>query len=74
MPQLYYRHNGYVGTWFIDPAYEGKTAEGENLTVCSFWWENPNPDKEISTVEYQPIENDYCGLVLAGIKGLNKKS
>ena len=32
-----------------------------------------DPEKEIKTIEYRPIENDYCGLILAGIRGLNKK-
>ena len=73
MPQAFYRHNGYVGTWFQDPIYQGKTYSGEDLTVSGFVWENPNPEKEIASVKYRPIENDYCGLLLAGIKGLNKK-
>jgi hypothetical protein len=73
MPHGFYRHNGYVGTWFSDPTYQGKTYTGEDLTVSGFVWENPNPEKEIASVKYRPIENDYCGLILAGIKGLNKK-
>ena len=73
MPQEYYRHNGYVGTWFIDPTYQGKSAAGEDLTVCGFIFENPNPDKVIESISYKPNEDDYCGLILAGIKGLNRK-
>ena len=73
MPQQFYRHNGYVGTWFADPTYSGKSASGDDLTVYGFVFENPNPDKEIESIEYRPIENDYCGLILAGIRGLNKK-
>ena len=73
MPQGFYRHNGYVGTWFSDPTYQGKTHCGMDLTVSGFVYENPNPEKIIKTVEYRPIENDYCDLALAGIKGLNKK-
>ena len=72
-PQEYYRHNGYVGTWFSNPTYQGKNCQGEDITVGGFVWENPNPDKKIATVEYIPVENDWCGLILAGIKGLNRK-
>lgn len=72
MPQQFYRHNGYVGTWFADPVYRGKTGDGSDVTVTGFVWENPHPEKCISSVEYLPVENDYCGLILAGIKGLNK--
>lgn len=73
MPQKFYRHNGYVGTWFTDPVYQGKTLQGDDLTVSGYVWENPYPEKKITTIEYVPIENNYCGLILAGIKGLNKK-
>lgn len=73
MPQGFYRHNGYVGTWFSDPTYQGKDESGADLTVSGFVWENPNPDKKIESIEYAPIDSDWCGLVLAGIKGLNKK-
>ena len=73
MPQEFYRHNGYVGTWFCDPAYQGKTDAGEDLTVGGFVWENPYPQKEIRSISYRPVENDYCGLILAGIKGLNRR-
>ena len=73
MPQEFYRHNGYVGTWFSDPTYQGKDESGADLTVSGFVWENPNPDKKIESIEYAPIDSDWCGLVLAGIKGLNKK-
>jgi hypothetical protein len=73
MPQEFYRHNGYVGTWFTDPVYQGKTLQGDDLTVSGYVWENPYPEKKITTIEYVPIENNYCGLILAGIKGLNKK-
>lgn len=69
----YYRHNGYVGTWFIDPVYSGKTAAGEDMTVTGFLWENPHPEKQIASIEYRGCEDEYCTLVLAGIKGLNKK-
>jgi hexosaminidase len=73
MPQGFYRHNGYVGTWFADPVYQGKNEHGEDLTVTGFIYENPNPKKEIKSIEYRPTEGDYCGLILAGIKGLNKR-
>ena len=73
MLKPYYRHNGYVGTWFADPTYQGKDELGFDTVITGFVVENPNPDKEIAFIEYRPIENDYCGLILAGIRGLNKK-
>jgi hypothetical protein len=73
-PQQYYRHLGYVGTWFADPAYQGKSDTGEDITVLGFLWENPSPEKKIMRIEYKPEENDYTCLSLSGIKGLIKNS
>lgn len=68
--QMYYRHFGYIGTWFSDPILEGKNDNGEDMSILGYVWENPNPDKEIFKVTYKSAENDYCHLVLAGVKGL----
>ena len=73
MPQGFYRHNGYVGTWFADPTIQAKTHCGKDLLVTGLVIENPNPEKVIDTIEYKPVENDYCGLMIAKIKGLNRK-
>ncbi len=73
MPQEYYRHNGYVGTWFSDPVLQGKADDGSDLTVYGYVWENPHPEKEIATVTYRPVENDYCGLLLAALSGYKQK-
>lgn len=72
MPNKYYRHNGYVGTWFADPVYHAKSEAGDDVTVLGFVWENPHPEKKIASVEYRRCEDEYCTLVLAGIKGYNK--
>ncbi|MBR5868973.1 MAG: family 20 glycosylhydrolase [Clostridia bacterium] len=73
MHQEFYRHNGYVGTWFIDPTYRGKDRNGEDLTVGGFVWENPHPEKEIAAIIYHPVETDHCGLILAGLRGCNPR-
>ena len=66
-----HRHTGYIGTWFSDPVFEGKTAHGEEVLVTSYIVENPNPEKEISEITYKAAENDISIVVLCGIKGLN---
>ena len=71
-PQEYYRHFGYVATWFSDPAYEGKTERGEDLTVLGYVWENPYPEKKITNIKYESAADDYCRLAIAGVKGLKK--
>lgn len=65
----YYNHFGYVGTWFADPAVEGKTEGGEDLCVTGYVWENPHPDVPIARITYKRDENDFCRLVLTGIRG-----
>ncbi len=65
----YYRHFGYVGTWFSDPVLEGKNEQGEDMTILGYVWENPNPEKKITRITYTSAEHDFCRLVLAGVKG-----
>ena len=71
LPEAVHRHTGYIGTWFSDPVYEGKTEHGEDLLVLGYVVENPNPDKEIATVSYTASETDISNVVLCAIKGLN---
>ena len=66
----YYNHFGYVGTWFADPVLEGKTADGADMTVLGYVWENPRPNTPITRITYKRDESDFCRLVLAGVKGL----
>lgn len=70
-PNHYYRHTGYVGTWFADPTLAEK-YEGEDVLLTSFTWENPHPGKKIRTLSYRASEGDYTGVVLTGVKGLSK--
>lgn len=67
MPQPYYRHNGYVGTWLADPLVTAKAGDGTDVTALGFVWDNPRPDKEIAAVSYRAKENDYCVPVLGGL-------
>ncbi|MBQ9806903.1 MAG: family 20 glycosylhydrolase [Clostridia bacterium] len=69
MPHKYYRHTGYCGTWFSDPVCQGHAADGSDLTVTGYVWQNPHPDQKIVSIAYQPAENNPCGLVLVGIRG-----
>ena len=68
--QPYYRHFGYVGTWFADPVHEGKNEQGEDMTTTGYIWENPTPEKEIARITYQRNENDFCHLILVAVRGL----
>lgn len=68
----FYRHTGYVGTWFSDPTLEERT-ESERVLLTSYVWENPNPKKKIASISYKSEQGDYTTLVLTGVKALTKK-
>ena len=71
-PQDYYRHTGYVGTWFSDPTLEEK-SNGGDLLLTSYVWENPNPKKKIAKITYKSAKGDFSELVLTGISALTKR-
>ncbi len=73
-PEALYRHIGYVGTWFSDPAYDGKMENGDDLLVMSCIVENPHPEKIVKSIGYKATENDVANIVLCGIKGMNKNN
>ena len=70
MPQQYYRHQGYVGTWFADPTYEYRTSEGTPILLLGQIWDNPRPDTEIASISYTPDKNDTAVLLSAGVTGI----
>ena len=70
LPQQYYRHQGYVGTWYADPTYEYRTAEGNPILLLGQVWDNPRPDKKIVSISYTNDENDTTILLSAGVLGV----
>lgn len=73
LPQQYYRHQGYIGTWYADPAAVGKTDSGEDVLICGYVWENPHSEREIVNVEFVAQEGSIAPVVLCGIYGENAK-
>lgn len=72
MPQHYYRHQGYVGTWYSDAVYEGYTDSGEPVLILGQVWDNPHPEKEIDRITYTHDKDEYATLLSAGVIGLSK--
>ncbi len=72
MKQQYYRHQGYVGTWYADPIFEDRTAAGEPILLLGQVWDNPHPEKVIAEISYTPAEGDYAVLLSAGVLGFRK--
>ena len=70
LPEQYYRHQGYVGTWYADPTYEYRTVEGNPILLLGQVWDNPHPDKKIASITYTPDKNDYAVLVSGGVLGV----
>ncbi len=69
----YFRHNGYVGTYFSDPVVIGKTDCGEDLTLLSYPWDNPSPEKKITKIAYKAIDKNVHPI-LTGATVLTKKN
>jgi hypothetical protein len=70
IPPNYYRHQGYVGTWFADPTYEYRTPEGEPVLLLGQVWDNPHPEKVIESVGYLAENGEYAVLLSAGVLGI----
>ena len=70
MPDNYYRHQGYVGTWFADPTHEYYTAEGKPVLLLGQVWDNPRPDVAIASISYTADKKDYAVLLSAGVLGV----
>lgn len=57
-PAGYFRHNGYVGTYFSNPEVIGKTECGEDQTLLVYPWDNPKPEKKITKITYKAIDKN----------------
>ena len=63
----YFRHEGYLATYFADPAVCGKTACGEDFTLYGWEWRNPEPERRISSIVFQTHPSSACGIYLFGL-------
>ena len=72
-PTQYFRHNGYVGTYFSDPSVLAKTECGEDLTLLSYPWDNPHPEKAVVSIAYKAID-ETAAPILTGAKLLTKNA
>ncbi len=63
----YYRHEGFSGTFAIDAAYAGKAPDGSNVSLRSFEWVNPYPEKEISEIRLAKRGEDFAPVYLFAV-------
>ena len=68
LPQQFYRHRGYVGTWQADPVFEGKDGDGRDLLVLGLDWENPRPEAVIADISFRAARPDLSVTVLAELQ------
>ncbi|MBR5024242.1 MAG: hypothetical protein IKX48_04185, partial [Victivallales bacterium] len=70
-PQPFYRHNGYIGTYFADTT-ESRLRDGRLVTLYHYEWLLPQNDKTIVRLRYIPAENAKSDVVVYGVTGLNR--
>lgn len=67
-PHQFYRHFGYIGTWFSDPTTQIKAA-GKDIIFLTTPIDVKYPEKKITKIEFIKDESDYTTLMLASLKG-----
>ena len=69
----YYRHQGYMATWVVDPVLRSADENGTNVTVLAWEWVNPHPDKEITAILCEELPTSAAGILLAGVDTVQYK-
>ena len=69
-PQPFYRHNGYIGTYFADTT-ESHLRDGRLVTLYHYEWLLPQNGKAIVRLRYIPAANAKSDVVVYGVTGLN---
>lgn len=70
----YYRHEGFSGTFAIDGAYNGKSADGRDLSLRAFEWQNPHAEKTVASVTLRAAEDAPCATCLFAVTAVQKKA
>ncbi len=67
LPHMYYRHTGYVGTWFADGVQE-RLPDGQIDTFYRYEWINPQPDKAIRRITLRRNREFPTGVMVRKIE------
>jgi hypothetical protein len=70
MPHQYYRHQGYIATYWSDPLLQAKTTDGRDVTALGFEWVNPHPEREIASILCCGNGETDADVLLFGISGI----
>ncbi|MDD4772403.1 MAG: family 20 glycosylhydrolase [Eubacteriales bacterium] len=72
MEGSYYRHQGYIATYFSSPAIQCRGIHGEDITIYRYLWKNPHPDKKIIEIRKTQNPGTDVKTILFGIDGYVK--
>lgn len=68
----YYRHQGYISTYFADAYIQSKTPEGKEVTIYGYEWINPFKEKTIVSVTLTAKGNTDSPVMLFAVTGIKK--
>lgn len=71
LPHQYYRHQGYIATYWGDPLLRAKSKDGRDVTALGFEWVNPHPEREIASIICCGNEETDASILLLGASGIN---
>lgn len=66
----YYRHQGYISTYFSDPVMD-KDLNGNDLTIYAYEWINPHSHKEIDHIlaeSHKDADTSYYVFKIEGVR------
>ncbi|HOJ11109.1 MAG TPA: family 20 glycosylhydrolase [Clostridiales bacterium] len=72
LKHAYYRHQGYVSTYFADAYIQSKTSSGKDVTVYGYEWINPYKDKTIVSVELAAKGDTDASVMLFAVTGIKR--
>jgi len=70
MTHVLYRHSGYIGTYPADPMWQGKDLEGRDVTLYGYVWENPHPERRITSVTLEASDSTDSAVLLLALTGM----
>ena len=70
MKNIYYRHHGYIATYWGDPLLQAKTEDGRDVIALGYEWVNPHPEREITCILCQGNDETDADILLLGICGI----
>jgi hexosaminidase len=66
----YYRHNGYISTYYSDPYIQAKSFTGKDVTVYGYEWLNPYKDKKIASIICMATNDTDAAIILFSASGI----